>query len=199
MFTEAEIYIAKNDPLLGVIIKQHGHLPMRPKRGYFEALAKSIISQQISTQSASKIFARFIDQTDLKPQKVLNLSDAQVRQIGLSGSKARYLRDLASHFVADPKVFDHLERLSDQDVTKELTKIQGIGEWTAQMFLMFTLRRPDIFAPDDRGLQIAVERIYNLPVRPTKKQLIDIAEVWRPYRTTACLHLWQSLSWLAAF
>jgi len=111
----------------------------------------------------------------------------------LSGQKYKYIHDLAEHFVRDSMVFDHLDTLSDDDVIAELTKVKGIGVWTAQMFLMFTLVRPDVFAPDDRGLQLAIQKLYALPDVPPRSELETIAEAWAPYRTVASWHLWHSL------
>lgn len=181
------------DPTLGEIIQTNGHVAMRPERDYFEALTSSIISQQISVKAAAKIFARFRDVTELDPTRVLEIDELQQKAIGLSGQKLRYLHDLAAHFVADSAVFNHLESLSDDEVIDELTHVKGIGVWTAQMFLIFTLHRPDIFAPDDRGLQLAIQNIYGFPKPPSRAELENFAEKWAPYRSTACLHLWHSL------
>lgn len=191
--TLAENTLIETDPILGAAIENHGHLPLRPDRDYFEALAGSIISQQISVKAAAKIFERFREQTELKPERVLELSEEQIKAIGLSGQKSRYIHDLAEHFVKDSAVFNHLDTLSDDEVIIELTSVKGIGVWTAQMFLIFTLHRPDVFAPDDRGLQLAIQNIYNLSTIPKRAELEVFAEKWAPYRSTACLHLWHSL------
>lgn len=191
--TDAENRLIQQDPTLGIHIEAHGHLPLRPERDYFEALSGSIISQQISVKAAAKIFSRFKEQTDLLPERVLELHEEQIKAIGLSGQKSRYIRDLAIHFVEDSAVFNHLDGLSDDEVIAELTRVKGIGVWTAQMFLIFTLHRPDVFAPDDRGLQLAIQNIYDLPTIPKRAELETFAEQWAPYRSTACLHLWHSL------
>lgn len=191
--TLAENTLVKADPILGAAIERQGHLPLRPDRDYFEALSSSIISQQISVKAAAKIFERFREQTELKPERVLELREEQIKTIGLSGQKSRYIHDLAEHFVEDSAVFNHLDSLNDDEVILELTRVKGIGVWTAQMFLIFTLHRPDVFAPDDRGLQLAIQAIYDLPVIPKRAELEKFAEAWMPYRSTACLHLWHSL------
>lgn len=190
----AETYLTDNDPILSEVIKLNGHLPMRPKRNNYEALVRSIIGQQISVKAAAKIFERFAQSTDLDPHRTLELTEDQIKLIGLSGQKTRYLSDLAQHFVSDPQVFDHLDSLDDEQVIVELTRVKGIGIWTAQMFLMFTLGRPDVFAPGDRGLQLAIDKLYDLSPKPTEKELALFARRWQPYRTTASLHLWQSLN-----
>lgn len=189
--SSAERSLAQLDPVIGELIAQHGHIAMRPERDYFEALASAIVGQQISVKAAAKIFERFRDTTQLDPLKTSLLTDEQVKTIGLSGQKSRYIRDLAAHFVKDSAVFNHLDSLSDDDVIAELTRVKGIGVWTAQMFLIFTLHRPDVFAPDDRGLQLAVEKLYEHTF--TRAELEPFAEHWSPYRSTACLHLWRSL------
>lgn len=189
---EAEMYLSAKDPVMRKLIARHGTIRPRPERDYFEALAGSIISQQISVKAAASIFERFKAITQLQPAIVADLNDTQTKAIGLSGQKAKYLRDLAQHFVDDSAVFNHLDSLSDDDVIAELTRVKGIGVWTAQMFLLFTLHRPDVFAPDDRGLQLAVEKLYG--------QLLSRADLeyfanrkWAPHRSTASLHLWRSL------
>lgn len=192
--SSAERYLVGADPILGEVISSNGHLPMRPRRGNYEALVRSIIGQQISVKAAAKIFERFTETTKLRPEKTLELSESQVKSIGLSGQKSRYLTDLAFHFVENPAVFDHLEDLDDETVIAELTRVKGVGTWTAQMFLMFTLARPDVFAPGDRGLQLAIQKLYDTPPKSTETELSMFAERWRPHRTTASLHLWQSLN-----
>lgn len=191
--TEAEIYLSQHDSLLGEIIRRNGTIAHTANGNYFAALASSIISQQISVKAAAKIFDRFKKATNLDPEKVFELDESQQKTIGLSGQKLRYLQSLAEHFLQNSAIFDHLETLSDEAVIIELTRVKGIGVWTAQMFLMFTLQRPDVFAPDDRGLQLAVERLYDLQSTPTRSELEDIAKRWKPFRTTASFHLWRSL------
>lgn len=191
ILTDAELSLATIDPLIGELITRHGHIAPGSKRDYFEALSSSIIGQQISVKAAAKIFERFQKVTNLRPEKTAHLSDDEIKTIGLSGQKSRYLRDLAEHFVKDSAVFNHLDSLPDDEVISELTKVKGVGVWTAQMFLIFTLHRPDVFAPDDRGLQLAAEKVYDRTF--TRSELEQLAKQWSPYRSTACLHLWRSL------
>ena len=129
----------------------------------------------------------------MEPANVVALSDEELRAVGLSRQKAGYIRDLAHHFTIDPAIYNHLNELNDEDVIADLTAVKGIGTWTAQMFLMFTLGRPDVFAPDDVGLQRAMMQLYKWGTLPHKKELVLVSEKWRPYRTIACLHLWHSL------
>lgn len=192
-FSEAEKHLLKQDRVLGALITINGPIVHARDFDYFTSLTESIISQQISVKASDAVFARFREQTNLKPERVLSLTEEQVKMIGLSAQKNRYLHDLADHFTRDSAVFDHLDSLSDDDVIAELTKVKGIGVWTAQMFLMFTLQRPDVFAPDDLGLQNAIKKVYSLKERPTRKQTAEFAERWAPYRTTAAYHLWHHL------
>ena len=191
--TPAEIELAHIDPVIGAIIQHNGPIVHIPREDYFVSLARSIISQQISVKAAAKIFERFKDMTQLDPHHIITLTDKETKIIGLSGQKFKYLHDLAEHFIRDSAVFNHLDSLSDEEVIVELTRVKGIGVWTAQMFLMFTLIRPDVFAPDDRGLQLAIQKLYTLPSVPPRSELEAIAATWSPYRTTACWHLWRSL------
>lgn len=190
-YTTAEKSLTTLDPQLGALIVAHGTIPLRPERDYFEALSSAIIGQQISVKAAAKIYERFRSETQLDPLATSLLTEDQVKTIGLSGQKSRYIRDLAAHFVQDSAVFNHLDSLADDEVISELTRVKGIGVWTAQMFLIFTLHRPDVFAPDDRGLQLAVEKLYDRTF--SRSELEQFAERWAPYRSTACLHLWHSL------
>ena len=181
------------DPVMARLIRANGTITHTPRSDYFEALCGSIISQQLSVKAADTIFRRFQDATHLEPAKVLHMSDEERKSIGLSPQKARYIHDLAEHFVRDAKVFDHLDTLSDDEVIIELTQIKGIGVWTAQMFLMFTLARPDVFAPDDLGLLNAIAKAYGLLGKPTRQDALALAGTWAPHRSTASFHLWRSL------
>ncbi len=181
------------DAVLGELIARQGPLIHEPRTDYFASLARSIVGQQISVKAAASIFGRLQERTALDPARVLALDEAACKEIGLSRSKMRYIQDLARHFVVDSAVFNHLESLNDDAVIAELTAVKGIGVWTAQMFLMFTLGRLDVFAPDDVGLQRAMMRLYDWHELPKRADLIAFAERWRPYRTIACWHLWHML------
>ena len=185
--------LARLDTVMATLIQRNGHIQRDAREGFFPSLARSIIGQQISVKAAAAIMGRFETATSMDPVKTVALSEEESRAIGLSGQKYRYIHDLAEHFVQDSMIFDHLDTLSDDEVIAELTKVKGIGVWTAQMFLMFTLVRPDVFAPDDRGLQLAIQRLYGLPDVPNRATLEEIASKWSPYRTTASYHLWALL------
>ncbi len=189
----AEDELIRLDPALGALISsQRIELP-QARENYFIALCRSIIGQQVSVAAGNAIFARLQAATALDPRAVIELPDDAVKEIGLSRQKAGYIRDLAQHFAENGAVFAHLEELPDEQVIAELTRVKGIGVWTAQMFLMFTLRRPDVFAPDDVGLQRGMIKLYGWDVLPPRGELQRVAEKWRPWRTVACLHLWESL------
>lgn len=192
-FSPAEQALIKLDPTLSVLIKRQAPLVFGTRGTYFESLVRSIVGQQLSVKAAQTIYGRLKQATKLNPLTITRLDETQIKTIGLSRSKAAYITDLAQHFVEDSAVFNHLDSLSDDEVITELTAIKGIGVWTAQMFLMFTLARPDIFAADDVGLQQAMKRLYKWETVPKRAELEAFAERWAPYRTTASLHLWHSL------
>jgi DNA-3-methyladenine glycosylase II len=189
----AEKALQKLDPILGAHIVQHGSIVRHPRRDYFASLVRAIIGQQLSVVAAARIYERFENATGLEPGRTVRLQEPETKAIGLSASKTRYIKDVAQHFIKDQAVFNHLETLHDDDVIKELTEIKGIGVWTAQMFLMFTLIRPDVFAPDDAGLQRAIKTIYGFTETSHRTELETFAERWKPYRTVASWHLWCSL------
>jgi DNA-3-methyladenine glycosylase II len=189
----AEIELSKLDPKLGVLIADQAPVNRMREGTYFGNLTRSIVAQQISVAASAAILARLTEATGLDPARVAALSPDELRAVGLSRSKGSYIHDLAEHFIQDAAVFDHLEKLSDDEVIAELVSVKGIGVWTAQMFLMFTLGRLDVFAPDDVGLQRAIVRLDNLKETPSRDELTKRAELWRPYRTVASWHLWESL------
>jgi DNA-3-methyladenine glycosylase II len=194
----AEKALIKLDPVLGKIIEMQSPIIHEPRVDYFFALCRAVIGQQISVVAASAILARFESITKLKPALVLTMSESQVKEIGLSRQKSAYLMDIAQHFVDNPDVYNHLNKLSDDEVAEELVQIKGIGPWSAQMFLMFTLGRLDVFPVDDVGIQRAMKILYGWKDLPDKTNLENVASKWKPYRTVACWHLWKSLSNSAA-
>jgi DNA-3-methyladenine glycosylase II len=158
---------------------------------------RAIVGQQLSTRAARAIYGRLIERFDGHPPTTRQILDDDPEQLrvaaGLSHAKVRYLRSLAERVVSGELELDRLEELSDEQAINELVAVKGIGEWSAHMFLMFQLGRPDILAVGDLGIRRAAERAYNLPALPTPAALTEIAEPWRPYRTAACLVLWHSL------
>jgi DNA-3-methyladenine glycosylase II len=191
---KAEKQLSTADTVLGQLIVTNGHISHAVRTDYFYSLCRSIVGQQVSVAAATTIFSRLQDVSGLEPARVAVLTDEQAKAIGLSRQKKGYITDLAAHFVQNPAVYDHLNSLSDEDVIKELCAVKGIGVWTTQMFIMFTLCRLDVFAPGDIGLQRAMARLYGDGNPINTAGLITIADGWRPYRTVACWHLWRSLN-----
>jgi DNA-3-methyladenine glycosylase II len=169
----------------------------RPADAY-GALVRSIVGQQLSTRSARAIYGRLVDRYGGRPptpEEVLADDPDELRvAAGLSHAKVRYLRSLAEHVVDGSLELDRLEQLSDEEVAAELIAVRGIGLWSAQVFLMFHLQRPDIVASGDLGIRRAVMLHYGLDVLPAPAVVEEIAERWRPYRTIACRFLWRSLA-----
>jgi len=167
----------------------------RPKESY-AALVRSITGQQLSTKAAATIYGRVVELFDghtPTPEELLKVEEEELRAAGLSYAKIRYLRDLAGHVLSGELELDRLTKLSDDEVSAQLTAVKGLGQWTADMFLIFHLRRPDVLPVGDLGVRRAVERAYALPELPAPAKLIEIGEPWRPHRSLASLYLWASL------
>jgi DNA-3-methyladenine glycosylase II len=190
----------KSDPKLRAVIKRigpcelHAFAPKDP----FETLCMSIASQQLSTKAAATIFGRFKDlfAPDRKPtpDRVMTLTDDEIRAAGFSRPKVTFIKDLAARVLDGRLDLAKLKKHSDDDVMEQLVAVKGIGRWTAEIFLMFRLGRPDILPADDLGLMNAVHRVYGLRKRPDAKKLRQMGEAWRPYRSVASWYLWQSLT-----
>lgn len=195
----ARKHLTKTDPKLGHIIKRVGpcRLHAFAPRDPFEALCMSIASQQLSTKAADTIFRRFCDLfPDRKPvpERVMTLADDEIRAVGFSRPKVAYIKDLASHVTDGRLDLKGLKKHPDDEVMRQLVAVKGIGRWTAEIFLMFRLGRPDIFPADDLGLMNAVQRTYGMRKRPDAKRLRKMCETWKPYRSVAAWYLWQSLT-----
>lgn len=165
------------------------------QKNHFLDLLEIVVSQQLSTKVADVIYARFLTLFPTKtpsPDEVLGVSVDQIRSVGFSRSKAAYVQNIASAVFSGALAIDHITDLSDDGVKKELIKIKGIGPWSAEMFLMFSLKRPDIFSIGDLGLRTAIEKLYGIS-RDDKKAILALAETWRPHRTLASRLLWASL------
>jgi DNA-3-methyladenine glycosylase II len=189
------------DPVMERLVDDHGALVRkdlkndRPGDAY-GALLRSIVGQQLSTKAASTIYGRMLDLFGghaPTPKQLLAVDPDKIRAAGLSRPKISYLRDLAVHIEKDELELEHLDELPDEEVIEQLTAVKGIGEWSAHMFLMFHLGRPDILPVGDQGIRRAVQVQYRLRKVPDPKRLEKIARPWRPYRTLACLYLWSSL------
>ena len=188
-------HLKKSDPILRVIIERVGPCRMEFGEPEFASLAESIVYQQLNGRAAATIFERFaaLAGEPLTPEGILRLSDAQLRGVGLSKQKSAYLKDLAAKTAAGALDFARLPELSDDEVIAHLTQVKGIGVWTAHMFLMFSLQRPNVLPTGDYGVQVAIKKHYKKRKLPKPKDMEKIARAWEPYRSVACWYMWRSL------
>lgn len=180
------------------IIERIGPYRMQPSTHLspFEAVARSIVYQQLSNKAAATIYGRveaLFSGSPPEASRLLTLTDAQLRAAGLSKQKSAYLRDLATRVAGGEVPIDSLHDLEDADVILQLTRVKGIGRWTAQMFLIFRLGRPDVLPELDLGVQKAVQRAYRLRKLPTPERLLKMGAKWAPYRSVATWYLWRSI------
>ncbi len=197
---ESTAYLRKQDPVLRGLIDAQGPIdPETDRRGSrpdpFVALSRAIVGQQVSTKAAASIWAKFegLFRGPPTPQKVARAKDERLRSAGLSGAKASYVKDLARHVVSGELDLERIGELADEDVIADLIEIKGIGRWTAEMFLIFHLGRPDVISAGDLGIRRAIEIAYGLDELPGPTDMERISDPWRPQRTLACLYLWRSL------
>jgi DNA-3-methyladenine glycosylase II len=192
---KAILHLKKADPILAGIIESVGACKMNYDEPAFASLAEAIVYQQLHGKAAATIFKRLTDLAGdpLTPDGILKLSEAEMRAVGLSKQKLSYLRDLAAKTQSGELDFTSLSELSDDEVIKRLTQVKGIGVWTAHMFLMFSLRRPDVLPVGDLGVQMAIRKHYRKRRLPKPAQMEKIAKSWSPYRSVACWYLWRSL------
>lgn len=188
-------HLKKSDPVLAAIIARVGPCRMQYGDPTFHNLAESILYQQLNGKAAATIFDRFtaLAGDPLTPQGILALTDAQMRGVGLSRQKTAYLRDLAEKTAAGLLEFERMPEMAEADVIAHLTQVKGVGVWTAHMFLMFTLRRPNILPVGDYGIQAAIKKHYKKRKWPKPAVMEKIAKSWTPYRSIACWYLWRSL------
>ncbi len=190
-------HLKKSDPRLRVIIEGITLREIADTRGYFEALVESIVSQQLSIKAADTIFKRFVALTPGRkfpiPREVLKMSVPKMRKVGLSRMKVSFIKDLAKKILDGSLDLKHVDTMSDEEVIEHLVAVKGIGRWTAEMFLIFCLRRDDIFSYGDLGLRNAIQRIYKMKKTPTPAQAEKITAKWKPYRSLGSRYLWASL------
>jgi DNA-3-methyladenine glycosylase II len=192
---KARRHLARRDPVLRRLMAHVGPCTLRHEPDGFAALVRSIVSQQISTRAAASIHARLLQalgRRGLRPGALLALSDEELRGAGLSASKVRSLRDLAEKVHTRAVPLRRLPDMTDEEVIERLLPVRGIGRWTAQMFLIFSLGRPDVLPVDDLGLRAGVRQVYGLPALPERAALEGLAEPWRPYRSVATWYFWRS-------
>lgn len=196
---DASLKFLRKDMVLGPVIKRVGKIEHRRKHSgnIFRALAESIIYQQLSGKAAATIVKRFIalfpGNTFPTPEDVLKISTPKLRLAGLSGQKSAYLKDLAAKCIDGSVSSRSFHKMSDGEVTEHLVAVKGIGPWTAQMFLMFTLGRPDVLPTGDLGIQKGFQKVFGLKKLPTPVQMEKLAKSWTGHRTLACFYLWRSL------
>jgi DNA-3-methyladenine glycosylase II len=199
--TKAVAALREADPVMARLIEEHAAVVRRDLKhdrpgDAYGALLRSIVGQQLSTKAASTIYGRMMDIFGghaPTPRELLAADPEEIRAAGLSRPKIAYLRDLAQHVEDGTLELDRLDELADEEVSAQLTAIKGLGQWTADMFLMFHLRRPDVLPVGDQGIRRAVQVQYRMRKLPEPKRLEKVARPWRPHRTLACLFLWSSL------
>ena len=198
--------LAAADPTMAALIGRIGEIDLKTRlrrRGEerpadaYGALLRAIVGQQLSTKAARTIYGRILELFDGRtppPEQLLEASEADLRAAGLSGRKVEYIRDLAAHVISGELELDRLGELSDEEVVEEIVAVRGLGVWTAEMFLVFHLERPDVLSGGDLGIRKAVQIEYGLDEMPPPARVLEIGEPWRPHRSLASLYLWESLA-----
>jgi DNA-3-methyladenine glycosylase II len=198
---KAIVHLKKADPVMRAIIDRVGAYKIEHSEPSFGTLVRSIVNQQLSGKVAAVILGRLVAMLPdgkVTPEAILKLTPARMRKAGLSKQKTAYIRDLARKTLKGHVKFDTLADLGDHEVIEHLTQVKGIGVWTAHMFLIFALRRPDILATGDLGVRNAIRKAYQLEELPHPTQIEEMAVVWRPYSSVAMWYLWRSLEGPAA-
>lgn len=195
---KAIFHFKKVDPILYKICIKIGEIEVRAvvrPDNYLEYLCREIVGQQLSGKAAGSIWKKFVSiipEGKVTPKAINLMTPDDIRAAGLSWAKAKYIKDLAEKVLNKEVHLNKLEKMADEEVIAELVKVKGIGRWTAEMFLIFTLARPDVFSLGDLGLKNAIKKLYGIE-NPTKEQMEKLSLKWSPYRSTACLILWKSL------
>jgi len=189
-------HLTEVDSVLGKVIQRVGACTMSPRKDYFVTLCRAIYSQQVSMRVAEVLFQRFkalCPSGRVTPAAVIALLkvESNIKAAGLSRQKAIYLRDLAEHFTDNRIPIRRLAKMTDDEVIESLVAVKGVGRWTAEMFLMFVLNRPDVLPVDDLGLREGVRDVFGLPERPAPKAVTEMGERWRPYRSLATWYIWR--------
>jgi DNA-3-methyladenine glycosylase II len=203
---KARTALAKSDPTMAALMERVGKIDLatrlkrrseeRPNDAY-GALLRAIVGQQLSTKAARTIYLRVLDifdGTTPSPEQLLEASEADLRGAGLSGRKVEYIQDLARHVLSGELELDRLGELGDEEAIEEIVAVRGLGQWTAEMFLLFHLERPDVLSGGDLGIRKAVQIEYGLAEMPPPAQVLEIGDPWRPHRSLASLYLWESLA-----
>jgi DNA-3-methyladenine glycosylase II len=197
---KAILHLKKSDPVLRALLERVGPFRIEHREPTFDTVVRSIVYQQLSGKVAAVIFGRLLAAAkgDLTPRRILRLPHERLRALGLSNQKAAYIRDLAERTKSGEVDFAALPAMNDQEVIESLTRVKGIGVWTAQMFLIFGLKRLDVLPVGDLGVRAAIKKAYGLPELPTPAEMEQLAQAWRPYCSVASWYLWRSLDGPAA-
>jgi len=191
-------YLSKVDPQLRILIITIGKYSIKIRASAFQSLVESIIYQQLTGSAANVIYGRFIkyyNNVMPTPMEIISTSDIELKyKVGLSSKKVQYLKDLSTRVVEQKLDLDLLSAMSDEEVINQLIQVKGIGRWTAEMFLIFCLGRPDVLPVTDLGIRKAMQKVYSIPELPKPAEMLTIAQPWRPHRTVATWYLWKSLS-----
>lgn len=192
----AHQHLVTCDPVLAYVIQSVGPCTLNRQTNRYRNLVRAIIGQQISTAAATSVFKKLelaCSENHVRPESIASLSDTQLREVGLSSQKIRYVRDLTNRVVKKQLNLRSLHFKEDDEVIAMLTDVKGIGVWTAHMFLMFSLGRPDVLPWGDLGIQVALRNLYGLEALPSKAECFKISQPWRPYSTIACWYLWRTV------
>jgi len=188
-------YLKNTEPRFGTLIDEFGEPDFELQDNYFKSLVRSIIYQQLSGKSAFAIYNRYLqlfNSTEFpSPQQVLAIPDSHYKSIGLSRQKTCYIKEISQAFSNKEIIPENIPKMKDDEVRKQFIKIKGIGPWTIDMFLMFTLNRPDILPVNDLGIQKGFKSFFSLNELPDEKFMVEKSEKWKPFRTIACWYLWK--------
>ncbi|WP_417851910.1 DNA-3-methyladenine glycosylase family protein [Thalassoglobus sp.] len=196
LLADAHRHLTGSDEVLTKVIHEVGPCTLDRQTNRYRNLLRAIVSQQISTAAAKSVFIKLeaaVHSKTLNPEAVSRLTESDLRGAGLSSQKVRYVQDLTDHVLDKRLNLRSLHYKSDTEVIELLTDVKGIGEWTAQMFLMFSLGRPDVMPWGDLGIQVAIRNLYGLSELPNKVECLEISRPWRPYATIASWYLWRTL------
>ncbi len=203
---KARKQLAASDPVMAALVARIGEIDLavrlerrseeRPPDAY-GALLRAIVGQQLSTKAARTIYLRVLeifDGTTPSPEQLLDADEEALRGAGLSGRKVEYIQDLARHVLSGELELDRLDELSDEEAIEEIVAVRGLGRWTAEMFLLFHLRRPDVISGGDLGIRKAIQIEYDMKEMPSPQEVVELGERWKPNRSLASLYLWESLA-----
>jgi DNA-3-methyladenine glycosylase II len=195
--------LAASDPAMAKLIERLGERSVaqrrrgEPKPDAYGALLRTVVGQQVSSKAARAIYGRVLDVfagRTPSPKQILAATEADLRGAGLSGRKVEYIRDLAAHVESGELELDRLDQLSDEQVIEEIVTVRGLGRWSAEMFLIFHLERPDVISGGDLGIRRAIQLTYGMKEMPTPAEVEEIGERWKPHRSLASIYLWESLA-----